>query len=126
MPEVERSTLYSPLSSPFIPDRSRASDMADDGPSTESTLIFAFLVAFLGIFALGVTGGIAWPRIRRSLATRFGIFQTHEEVVLAKIGRQPMPQLWTVCVRDVVKSTEVLESAWEHLRASVPLLLLRL
>ncbi|KAM5543484.1 hypothetical protein V8D89_002735 [Ganoderma adspersum] len=90
--------------------------MSDNGPSTESTLIFAFLVAFLGIFAVGVTGGILWPRIRASLARRFGIFQTHEEVALAQIGHQPMPQLWDVCVRDVVKGAGALESAWEHLR----------
>ena len=120
------AALSSPHSSPFILARSRVSDMADDGPSTESTLIFAFLVAFLGIFAVGVTGGILWPRIRASLARRFGIFQTHEEVALAQLGHQPMPQLWDVCVRDVVKSVGALESAWEHLRASIPPLLLRL
>ncbi|PIL23142.1 hypothetical protein GSI_14451 [Ganoderma sinense ZZ0214-1] len=68
--------------------------MSDGGPTTESTLIFAFLVAFLGIFALGVTGGILWPRIRQSLAERFGIFQTREEVALAQLGHLPMPQLW--------------------------------
>ena len=117
-------TLHS-VHLPRIVDKSRASSMAG-GSSTQSSLIFGFLVAFLGIFALGVTGGIAWPHIRRTVALRFGIFQAPEDSDSTQIHQQLIPELWDVCVRAVMRNARVSECAWEHLRASTPLPLLRL
>ena len=119
---VQDPSLYPP--SFRIVDKSRASSMAG-GSSTQSSLIFGFLVAFLGIFALGVTGGIAWPHIRRTVALRFGIFQAPEDLNSMQIHQQSIPELWDVCVRAVMRNTRVSECAWEHLRASTPLPLLR-
>ena len=96
---------------------------AGDDNTTESSLIFGFLVAFLASFALSITGGIVWPRIRLILAERYGLFpieSPHNVIVPSAV-----PELWDVCVRGVVRGAKVSDCGWEHLRASTPSLLSR-
>ncbi|KAI0717015.1 hypothetical protein C8Q76DRAFT_795244 [Earliella scabrosa] len=96
---------------------------AGDANTTESSLIFGFLVAFLASFALSITGGIVWPRIRLILAERYGLFPIeppHNVIVPSAV-----PELWDVCVRGVVRGAKVSDCGWEHLRASTPSLLSR-
>ena len=92
----------------------------DNNDNTQSSLIFGFLVAFLAIFALGVTGGVAWPRIRLRLAMRYPIFQVDEDPPSIAISQKAIPELWNVRVQEVVKSASASECAWEHLRAVAP------
>ncbi|TBU43493.1 hypothetical protein BD309DRAFT_106639 [Dichomitus squalens] len=121
---VDNSLCTAIFSSHFIV-RSRELGMTG-GASTESTLTFGFLVAFLGIFALGITGGIAWPHLRRTLAIHFSMFRIPQDLVSIAANEQSTPELWDVCVREVVKNARASGCAWEHLRASTPLPLLRL
>ena len=112
--------------------------MSDSQQSTQSTLIFSFLVTFLGIFAVGVSGGIVWPAIRRLLARTFG--WPLEEVRPAGVGggEAELPRLWDVVLKDAEaegtedggkgkgseKASRSSGSAslnWERLRASTSL-----
>lgn len=89
-----------------------------DSGGSSSTLIFAFIVGFLGLSTIFITAGIMWPRFRVMLAERFGLFPIEDDGSAA-VSRSPRPQLWEVCVRGQGRGRVVSECAWEHLRASV-------
>lgn len=95
--------------------------MADgdgSGNGSESTLIFGFLVAFLGIFAVSITGGMIWPRIRLYLHRHFGLFDVVESQA-ASFSFNVVPELWDVRVREVLGKAA--DCTWERLNASTPL-----
>ncbi|KAH9916988.1 uncharacterized protein BXZ73DRAFT_105680 [Epithele typhae] len=65
-------------------------------PTTnQSGLIFGFLVAFLGLFAVGVSAGVVWPAIRRVLAT-WGLVPPDPRGVGG--GASPVPASESCCV----------------------------
>ncbi|KAI0754232.1 hypothetical protein C8Q80DRAFT_1265900 [Daedaleopsis nitida] len=69
--------------------------MANGDPGSSSTLIFAFIVGFLGLSGIFITAGIMWPRFRVLLAERFGLFLIEEDVPAA-VSKNPRPMLWEV------------------------------
>ncbi|KAI0718710.1 hypothetical protein C8T65DRAFT_637855 [Cerioporus squamosus] len=91
------------------------------GSSNESTLIFGFLVGFLGIFALSIIGGIIWPRTRLSIHRRFGYFDIAESQGTRSSSYSVVPQLWDIWVREVVLGARLSDCAWERLNVSIPL-----
>ena len=84
--------------------------MSDSAQSSQSSLIFGFLVAFLGIFAIGVSGGIVWPSLRRALRRIFpwlplGIDEDDDGGfgggARGRDGEVEVPKLWDVVVQEV-------------------------
>ncbi|TFK92527.1 hypothetical protein K466DRAFT_223822 [Polyporus arcularius HHB13444] len=87
----------------------------DDSGGKESTLIFAFLVGFLGLFALSIVCGIIWPRARLHLHRRYGIFDVPESQRTRPTSHSVVPQLWDVWAREVVLGARRWDCAWERL-----------
>ena len=76
--------------------------------STDSTLIFGFLVAFLGLFAVGVSAGMVWPATQRRLVA-MGMTWLEDDPGGGERRREGednnVPKLWDVWVRPMAAST---------------------
>ncbi|KAI0355835.1 hypothetical protein OH77DRAFT_1402182 [Trametes cingulata] len=80
-----------------------------------ATLLFSFLLGFLGISCVVVLGGLLWQRIA-------GRWQRHvgrPNLARAPIDFPATPKLWDVCIRDVLSAAKLSDCAWEQLRASI-------
>ena len=77
--------------------------MANPPQSVQTSLIFGFLVAFLGLFAVGVSVGIVWPLLVRNVRRLLGLPELPEpQTGIRERGRQEteVPRLWDVVARD--------------------------
>ncbi|CDO71111.1 hypothetical protein BN946_scf184844.g115 [Trametes cinnabarina] len=96
-----------------LKDRSMSSSSGQPTHSTAS-ILFTFLLSFLGISCVTIVSGLLWQRVasRRRREMLQPILAGH------RLNSQPIPKLWDVCVRDAVPAPILSNRAWDQLRVS--------
>ncbi|KAL7277153.1 hypothetical protein PYCCODRAFT_1475690 [Trametes coccinea BRFM310] len=77
-----------------------------------ASILFSFLLGFLGISCVTIIGGLIWQR----LASRWRREMLHPILAANLLNSKPIPKLWDVCIRDAVSAPEVSACAWDQLR----------
>ncbi|KAI0641507.1 hypothetical protein C8Q79DRAFT_315196 [Trametes meyenii] len=82
----------------------------DQGPThSTATLLFSFLLSFLGVSLVTVLGGLLWQKIL--------VWWRGDVGNAMPVGSQPAlkPRIWDVCIRDVLSTAKHSDCAWEQL-----------
>ncbi|KAI0676248.1 hypothetical protein C8Q78DRAFT_6684 [Trametes maxima] len=90
----------------------------DQGPThSTATLLFSFLLSFLGVSLVTVLGGLLWQKMLLWWRGDVG------NATLAGSQPTPKPRIWDVCIRDVLSTARHPDCAWEQLTVLQPLAL---
>ncbi|KAH9852340.1 hypothetical protein C2E23DRAFT_197474 [Lenzites betulinus] len=85
-----------------------------DSPShNTATLLFSFLLGFLGLSCASIVGGLVWQRV---VAARWLRRNGHLLAMGGPLGPPSIPKMWDVCIRDALSAPELSECAREQLR----------
>ncbi|KAI9068083.1 hypothetical protein FKP32DRAFT_1672483 [Trametes sanguinea] len=88
------------------------SSSSDQPTHNTASILFSFLLGFLGISCVTILGGLIWQR----LAARWRREMLHPILAANLLNSKPIPKLWDVCIRDAVSAPEVSDCAWDQLR----------
>ncbi|KAI0628522.1 hypothetical protein C8Q77DRAFT_350092 [Trametes polyzona] len=84
-----------------------------DNQTTHSTatLLFSFLLSFLGLSCASIVGGLVWQRV-------IARWRRHEGPpgTAGSIELWSTPRLWDVCIQGGLSAAKVSDCAWEQLR----------
>ncbi|KAI0367390.1 hypothetical protein BV20DRAFT_950334 [Pilatotrama ljubarskyi] len=85
----------------------------DDTPTrSTATLLFSFLLGFLGLSCVVILGGLLWPRVAGAWRRHVG----HPRLAGSPIDLPTTPKLWDICVRDALLAAKLSDCAWEQLQ----------
>ncbi|KAI0821921.1 hypothetical protein BC628DRAFT_788656 [Trametes gibbosa] len=87
----------------------------DNNPThSTATLLFSFLLGFLGLSCASIMGGLLWQRV---VASRLLGHNGHRLAAGAPpLGPPPIPKMWDVCIRDALSAPKLSGCAREQLR----------
>lgn len=88
----------------------------DNGAThSTATLLFSFLLSFLGLSCASILGGLVWQRFS---ARWRGHPDQHPDTLKGPPVPPSRPRMWDVCIRDTLSAARLSDCAWEQLRAS--------
>lgn len=91
-------------------------NVMDNGAThSTATLLFSFLLSFLGLSCASILGGLVWQRFS---ARWRGHPDDHPDTLKGPPVPPSRPRMWDVCIRDTLSAAKLSDCAWEQLRAS--------
>ncbi|KAL1948847.1 hypothetical protein VTO73DRAFT_10653 [Trametes versicolor] len=86
----------------------------DNGAThSTATLLFSFLLSFLGLSCASILGGLVWQRFS---ARWRGHPDEHPDTLKGPPVPPSRPRMWDVCIRDTLSAAKLSDCAWEQLR----------
>ncbi|KAI8972893.1 hypothetical protein BD414DRAFT_469089 [Trametes punicea] len=82
-----------------------------------ASILFSFLLSFLGLSVLSILGGLIWQRVA---SRRWRTEALQVTFARSLLDQTPRPELWDVCIRDALSAPKLSDCAWDQLSATEP------